>query len=68
VVSDPNGHDELPRGLVRVREQAAAEAADRRHADRQRDGTEWPAIKTLSTVGLRLSTVADAHPRAARIA
>jgi hypothetical protein len=33
------------------REQAAGEAADRRRADRQRDGAEWPAIEVLSTSG-----------------
>ncbi len=28
----------------------------------------WPAIKTLSTIGSRLSTLADAHRCAANIA
>jgi hypothetical protein len=41
-------------------------AVDRRHADCQRDGAEWRTVKTLSTSGPRLSTVADAHPRTAK--
>ena len=34
-----------------ARTQAAAEAVERRHADRQRDGAEWRIVKTLSTNG-----------------
>jgi hypothetical protein len=44
-------NDEHLASLCRWREQAAAEAVDRRHADRQRDGAEWRTIKTLSTSG-----------------